>query len=373
MKIILIILLLFPCFVNASVVINEIAWMGTETSYNDEWIKLYNNGDDVNLDEWVLKADDGSLEINLEGIIPAKGFYLLERSDDETVPGVTANLIYKGSLDNKGENLKLYNNSGALIDQVDCQDGWFAGDNKTKETMKKVGDNWQTGQEPIETPKTENSIREELPKPEPEKATPISYPSSIIFNEILPSPEGADSENEWIEIYNQNNFEVDLSGWIIKDTIGSTKSYTLSTTISPHGYLLLKRPETKITLNNDNDGLVLLNPNKKTVDSVSFGKVPQNQSYSKISSSWSWTTTLTPNSKNIITRNSEQRTVNNEQNPSEDKFKTGSIENSPQRIKLVDDLEKTSKSRVFSIAFIIALLSSISFLIIKNNLKNFWY
>ena len=43
------------------------------------------------------------------------------------------------------------------------------------------------------------------PKPEPEpkpeskpekKTTPISYPTRIIFNEILPSPEGADAKNE---------------------------------------------------------------------------------------------------------------------------------------------------------------------------------
>lgn len=30
---------------SSDVVINEIAWMGTTTSANDEWIKLHNNAD----------------------------------------------------------------------------------------------------------------------------------------------------------------------------------------------------------------------------------------------------------------------------------------------------------------------------------------
>ena len=99
------------------VAINEIAWMGTEASYNDEWIELYNNTDfSINLVGWVLKAGDGSPEINLTGIISAKSFYLLERTDDYSVPGISADQIYTGALGNSGENLELYDSSGNLID-----------------------------------------------------------------------------------------------------------------------------------------------------------------------------------------------------------------------------------------------------------------
>ncbi len=92
----------------SSVVINEITWMGTKSSANDEWIELYNNTENsINFDGWILKSDDGTPEINLTGIVPAKSFYLLERTDDNTVPEISTDLIYKGALGNKGENLKL--------------------------------------------------------------------------------------------------------------------------------------------------------------------------------------------------------------------------------------------------------------------------
>ena len=68
------------------VVINEVAWSGTLDDYNDEWIELYNNtAIAVDLSGWTLVAGDGSPDITLAGTIPAHGFYLLERSDDDAV------------------------------------------------------------------------------------------------------------------------------------------------------------------------------------------------------------------------------------------------------------------------------------------------
>jgi len=147
-------------------IINEVAWMGTLSSCNDEWLELYNNtGESINLEGWKLKAGDGTPEIQLRGNISGKGFYLLERTDDNTVPNIKADLIYKGSLNNEGEKLELYDKSGNLIDLVDCSAGWFAGDNTTKQTMERKNEistlnatGWQTSQIPEGTPKAENSI-----------------------------------------------------------------------------------------------------------------------------------------------------------------------------------------------------------------------
>ena len=149
-----------------SVVINEIAWMGTKTSYNDEWIELYNNTDlPISLDGWLLRAVDKSPEINLAGEISANGFFLLERTDDKTIPNIPADLIYKGVLNNKGENLEFYDSSGILIDSVDCSVQWFGGNNGIKQTMERINpqlagnnpENWQTSVESNGTPKVQNS------------------------------------------------------------------------------------------------------------------------------------------------------------------------------------------------------------------------
>lgn len=65
----------------SGVVINEIAWMGTSTPANDEWLELYNPTDSVvNLEGWILKAVDGTPEINLSGTISANGFFFIRKN-----------------------------------------------------------------------------------------------------------------------------------------------------------------------------------------------------------------------------------------------------------------------------------------------------
>ncbi|GKX27523.1 hypothetical protein SH1V18_00030 [Vallitalea longa] len=124
---------------NKELVINEICWMGTTTSAYDEWIELYNNtNNDINLNGWTLISTDGTPSINLSGIVPAKSYYLLERTDDTSVPNINADQIYTGSLGNSGEILELRDSNNNLIDSVD---NWHAGNNGTKATMERIDSN----------------------------------------------------------------------------------------------------------------------------------------------------------------------------------------------------------------------------------------
>jgi len=143
----------------SDVLINEVAWMGTEVSHNDEWIELYNKTDSpISLEGWTLKG------VALTGTIEANGFYLLERTDDNSVPDISADQTYTGALNNKCEPLELHDSSGKVIDSALCQDGWLAGDNSTKQTMERKDINsWQTSQEPEGTPKSQNSTMVEVP------------------------------------------------------------------------------------------------------------------------------------------------------------------------------------------------------------------
>ena len=350
---------------NLDIVINEIAWMGTTTSANDEWIELYNNTQNpINLDGWILRTGDGTPEIKLSGIILAEGFYLLEKTDDNTVPEIPADLIYKGALSNDGEDLKLFDNSGNLIDETNCSSGWFAGDNSTKQTMEKTSAGWQTSKEPAGTPKAKNSEQNQELRIAEVKPL-LTYASGIVFNEILPSPEGPDETEEWIEIFNQNNFEVELSEWKIKDHKGKITTYTFppDTKISPLGYLVLLRPETKITLNNDGDGLSLIYPNGEIADSITFEKAPLGQSYNKTPSDWTWSNNLTPGAKNIIS------SPQNKQEPFLTK-KTEKTEDRPQNIEKQEAnialSSKDSNYPVILIALIVAVFSTGAVLILKN-------
>jgi len=359
---------------SGGVVINEIAWMGTENSYNDEWIELYNNSrETINFDEWSLKSSDGTPKINLEGTIPAEGFFILERTDDDTLSEITADQIYKGALRNSGEDLELYDNSGNLIDSVDCSSGWFKGVNKTKQTMERINskgtgsdsDNWRTSLNPGGTPKAQNSIGKEdqtLTKPEPApkekpKTTPTASTSDVFINEILPSPEGPDAEEEWIEIFNNNDFEVDLSDWEIKDIAGKTKVYTFpeNTKIAIKEFFVLKRPVSKITLNNDGDGVNFVRPDGKIVDEISYDRAPEGQSYNRTNSGWVWNSDLTPGAQNTVPTEIEK----DRESISEKEFAAIS-ESISEKIPFIPSF----------IAFGVALFSGIIILILKKKIQS---
>jgi len=133
------------------VVVSEVAWMGTQASTADEWIELYNPGATaVALTGWVLRW--GKRTVNLSGVIEARGYFLLERSDDRTVADVDADLVYTGGLTNAGEVLELLDAQGNPIDVVNPDGGpWPAGDSHQKATMQRIqaaqpgtDDNWST-------------------------------------------------------------------------------------------------------------------------------------------------------------------------------------------------------------------------------------
>ncbi|MBN1488214.1 MAG: DUF11 domain-containing protein, partial [Anaerolineae bacterium] len=109
------------------VVINEIAWAGTQAATYDEWIELYNTtGYTINLSMWQLEASDYGPDIPLSGTIPPHNYYLLERGDDTTIQNITANLVYGSNyyiwaLSNDGEALTLTNATGEVIDRVNTR------------------------------------------------------------------------------------------------------------------------------------------------------------------------------------------------------------------------------------------------------------
>lgn len=154
-----------PSFASAAVFINEIAWMGTTVSTSNEWIELANDGSaPVDLTGWVLSIE-GKKDITLSGNINAGGFYLIERTDDTTVPTVPADLVasFGTGISNTGAALSLKDTGGALINRVDGSQEWniggvVVGNNTTKETAQKGMNGWFTG---TPTPRAANVLPQE--------------------------------------------------------------------------------------------------------------------------------------------------------------------------------------------------------------------
>lgn len=323
------------------VTINEIAWMGSDDSNQKEWIELYNNTENaITLDDWILQTPDSKIKVKLQGKILGNAFYLLERTNDSAVAQVQADQTYAGSLNNKGADLYLYNKYNILIDSALAGNSWPAGNNTAKQTMEKIDPrlsgiitaNWRSSRNPGGTPKAANSVFGGPPAPPadnqakqssaPDIQTKPDYRGKLVINEIMPSPEGPDKQNEWIEILNKSSLMIDLAGWKIRDAVGSARSYTLpaGTKILPQGFLTLRRPATGIILNNEGDILKLIGSDGQIIDEAAYLKAAQDQSYNRLdNNNWQWSSTPTPGFANVVPLQKEDAIADTDLSPNEKK------------------------------------------------------
>ncbi|RMD59673.1 PKD domain-containing protein [Candidatus Parcubacteria bacterium] len=313
------ILLFAPTISKAAVIINEIAWMGGVNSSADEWIELFNpDSQAVNLDGWRLTAQDGQPNIQLSGVLPAQGYFLLERSDDNSVPNKPADLIYSGALSNGGETLELKDASGKTVDRLDASDGWPAGDNTAKKTLERSpGGDWQTSAVAGGTPKAPNS-HSSLPFPPSSYSSPAPslLAGTILINEFVSNPD--DGEVEWVELINLNPNPVNLAGWYLQEGGGEKTWITATIGNQENNFLTIKN--IKGYLNNNGDIISLYTPKGELVDQVVYGQwqtgpnnapaPPQAASVARFpdgQNSQNWrqdfqiTTTPTPSLPNLIT------------------------------------------------------------------------
>ncbi|MDP3990729.1 MAG: lamin tail domain-containing protein, partial [Candidatus Nealsonbacteria bacterium] len=276
------------------VFINEVGWAGTDNSASDEWIELRNIwGIPVNLEGWQLLDKDGQIKIVFQesDIIQPNDYYLLERTDDDSIPGVPADLIYSGALNNSNEALYLFDNNCELEDEVAASPDWPAGDNSQKKAMERL-DNlyWYTYHGSAQgTPGTENSSppRESSntsPVLEEEEEQPAV--SHILITEV--QIENSSSTNyDFIELYNPNGQSIDISGFQLKKKSSTGNEYSIrvfpeGTVIGGQAYFLWMNSgyaSSSVILANStstqtlagNNSIVLLDRDKNSFDSLAWG------------------------------------------------------------------------------------------------------
>jgi hypothetical protein len=128
--------------------------------------------------------------------------------------------------------------------------------------------------DPLDLSDANFSIIEPLPDPD------------IVINEIMYNPAGdlgVDTDYEYLELYNNSGFAVDLGGWSLTTAI--TYTFQAGITIADGGYLVVAiKPDTIIShygisnvvgpfnggLNNSGEAILLLNPQGIIADSVSY-------------------------------------------------------------------------------------------------------
>ncbi len=179
----------------------------------------------------------------------------------------------------------------------------------------------------ISEPQTQAQAQIQTPQPTAPVLTPTSHDpiatNELTLSELLPDPEGNDENNEWIELHNTSDHTVRLTGWQLDDAEGGSKPFTFTTqTIGPESFLLLKNSTTNITLNNSQDSVRLLNPEKKIISEFTYEKTESNQSWAITKSNiWKLTTRSTPEEENIFTEEVSEKSEKDEE-PTKPKIPT---------------------------------------------------
>ena len=283
------------------VIINEVAWMGTTDDANNEWIELKNiSVTETDITNWQLIDKGEQIKIIFASIngsknIQSNQFILLERTDDNSVPNITADLIYTGALSNTDEGLRLFDGQCNLIDETLANPNWPAGNNTSateRKTMERdaSGFNWHTASVINGTPKKENSTATTYSGGGGSSGGQTSNnPSAgsgqvkILINEIQIAP----TSDRFIELYNPNDSTINLTNYYIqrKTQTGSSFSSLVSKTyfenkiILSRGYFLISRSvlaNTDIVLDNltltESNTIQIKNSDGEIIDKVGWGQ-----------------------------------------------------------------------------------------------------
>ena len=123
-----------------------------------------------------------------------------------------------------------------------------------------------------------------------------------LLNEALPAPETdlngdgrIDSDDEFVELYNEGDAPVGLDGWRLSDrsgdeTTGRQFVFGDGRFVPAHGFLTLWRRETGLSLNDDGDRIRLLTPGGVEVDAVQWERAPgKGRSLARMPDGEAWT------------------------------------------------------------------------------------
>ncbi len=278
------------------VILNEVAWMGSEESFSNEWIEIKNISDSaVNVSGWQLLDKDEQIKMVFSEEIDSGEFLLLRRGED-----------FSGNLRNSDEGLRLFDGRCNLVDEVFATPDWPAGDNKSKFTMERsVHDfSWVSSSIAGGTPGKENSqgLNSQTLTSVGGQIEVQKTETKLLISEIMVGTE-ENSKNEFIELYNAGEEVINLTGWNIKKrnskgnegTFVSKKHFD-GKAVPAQSYFLLTsvggcvkcspdlRWPSSYSMAYTNNAILLYNPAGSIVDSVSWEEIPRGSSLER--SSW---------------------------------------------------------------------------------------
>jgi hypothetical protein len=305
----------------SSLIINE--FVSDPITGESEWVEIYNPTETVFiLAGYQIREASGKLTDLPDQYLAADQYAVAE--------GIS------GNLNNGGDTIELLDPEGNIIDQVSFGDGteapavsdpnavalnenneWVETTISTPGAANVISDEVQevvveeteeeAAEETEEIEETEEEVVEPTETPEtldtPEIPVTFEALTTLSLSEIYANTEGADSEEEFIEITNTGSEPVDLQGWSLTDASEKTHTINDSLTIEPGAFLALYRETTNLSLNNNGiESVALIAPDDVVIDQITYDSTTKGQSYIFINGAWVGTTKVTPNESNVFSQ-----------------------------------------------------------------------
>lgn len=284
-----------PEYETGNVVLSELLPNPKGSDATQEWIELYNKEKaSVDLAGWVVA--DGAREYVIGAkeeatTIKTGGYYVIDRETS----GIALN-------NSTNEVVSLVDPFGKTTDEIDyakAPEGesfalldeaweWTSVVTKGKKNVSSEEPDRETINDEDDEPETQDEL-------EPE----YDFSDNIRISELLPNPSGSD-EAEWIELENVGGDSVDLMGWTLTDS-KTYYRFAESTVIAAQDFVVVKRADSRIALNNSGDQVFLINPAQEILEGVAYEKSFEGQSFARgTDGSWHWTDDVTLGSENHI-------------------------------------------------------------------------
>ncbi len=105
---------------------------------------------------------------------------------------------------------------------------------------------------------------------------------------VVPNPQGSDTENEWVELCNVDDVELNLLGLVLDDGVGGSVPYSLNDAVLLAGECeRIARKESGVALNNNYDSVRILFE-EKLVDEVEYEEAKEGWVLVNINEEWRW-------------------------------------------------------------------------------------
>lgn len=323
-----------------SVVITKIQAGGSGAA-TQEFVVLYNNSDlEVDISGWCL-TNKSAANIACFTVNPGEARYLPAHAYATVVSSsyasihvdIAATVTYQpisqssGSITGGSDTVSLIDHTGAIVDQQSWTSSLASGmqfERKSSGAPAVYQDtdtvaDWSvtaSGILPAERTVLDVTIVDVCPNIEDiQLLLPIGKELNTFgecidqvivqleITEILPNAVGSDTGNEFIEIYNPNNFSVELSGYVLYVGPQLEGKYTFPTglTIAAHDYKSFTNGDINFNLLNTSSKVLLALKNGIVVSEVLPYQSPkEGQSWAFIDGIWQYTDYPTPGRENVF-------------------------------------------------------------------------